>query len=112
MSHPESDASGYRFTDTASLPWRPSRVVEGVEVKELGTANGRTMELVRCPAGTAFPTHRHVGPEFIYLLEGEAIQNGQRLRLGWAAVAAAGTVDEHFHSETGCVFLIVYGEDP
>ena len=111
MPHAESDASGYRCTDTASLPWRPSTVVEGVEVKDLGTANGRVMELVRCRPGTAFPTHRHAGPEFIYLLEGEAMQNGQRLSPGWAAVAAAGTIDENFHSETGCVFLIIYGEE-
>ena len=68
------------------------------------------MELVRCRPGTAFPTHRHAGPEFIYLLEGEAIQNGQRLSPGWAAVAAAGTIDEDFYSETGCVFLIIYSE--
>ena len=33
MPHAESDASGYRFTDTAFLPWRPSTVVEGVEIK-------------------------------------------------------------------------------
>jgi hypothetical protein len=50
------------------------------------------------------------GPEFIYILEGEAIQNGQRLSLGWAGVAQAGTLDEQFRSETGCVFLIVYNE--
>jgi len=102
---------GTTLTDTASLPWRPSTVVNGVEVKDLGIANGRVMELVRCRPGTTFPTHRHVGPEFLYLLEGEAIQNAQRLRLGWAAVAAAGTIDADFHSETGCVFLIIYGEE-
>lgn len=111
MPHPESHASGYHCTDTASLPWRPSTVVDGVDVKDLGAANGRTMELIRCRPGTIFPTHHHVGPEFIYLLAGEAIQNGQRLRPGWAGVAAAGTIDEDFHSDTGCVFLIIYSEE-
>ena len=46
------------------------------------------------------------------LLEGEAVQNGQRLRPGWAGVAAAGMIDADFHSETGCVFLIIYGAEP
>jgi anti-sigma factor ChrR (cupin superfamily) len=98
----------YLFTDAASLPWRASAYVEGVEVKDLGMANGRAMQLVRCRPGVVFPTHRHTGPEFIYMLDGEAIQNGQRLGPGWAGVAASGTLDEHFRSETGCVFLIVY----
>jgi hypothetical protein len=44
------------------------------------------------------------------MLEGEAIQHGQRLGPGWAGVAESGTLDEQFRSETGCVFLIVYSE--
>jgi hypothetical protein len=111
MPHPESQALGFHCIDAMSLPWRPSTVVEGVDVKDLGAANGRVMELVRCRPGTTFPTHHHVGPEFLYLLEGEAIQNGQRLRPGWAGVAAAGTIDADFHSETGCVFLIIYSAE-
>jgi hypothetical protein len=107
MPQPEGEVLSFHFTDTASLPWRASTTVEGVEVKDLGTANGQAMELVRCRPGTVFPPHCHTGPEFIYLLEGEAIQHGQRLRPGWAGVAAAGTIDENFHSATGCVFLII-----
>ena len=111
MPQPEIEASGYHFTDTASLSWRPSTVVDGVDVKDLGTANGRAMELIRCRPGTTLPVHHHVGPEFIYVLEGEATQNGQRLRAGWAGVAATGTIDEDFHSDMGCVFLIIYSEE-
>ena len=77
-------------------------------VKDLGTADGRSMQLVKFSPGTSFPVHRHEGPEFIYLLEGVAFQEGQRLLPGWAAVAAAGTTDFHFHSPEGCVFLTVY----
>lgn len=68
------------------------------------------MQLVRFAPGTAFPLHTHTGPEFIYLLEGEAVQHGQRLQAGWAATASTGTVDRHFHSPTGCVFLTVYSD--
>jgi anti-sigma factor ChrR (cupin superfamily) len=100
----------YFFTDAAALPWRASAYAEGVEVKDLGKANGRAMQLVRCRPGVVFPAHRHAGPEFIYMMEGEAIQDGQRLGPGWAGVAESGTLDERFRSETGCVFLIVYSE--
>ena len=106
----EPIAPRYLFTEATYLPWRASASVEGVEVKDLGRANGRAMQLVRCRPGVSFPTHRHTGPEFIYILEGAVIQNGQRLGAGWAGVAESGTLDEQFRSETGCVFLIVYSE--
>jgi anti-sigma factor ChrR (cupin superfamily) len=102
---------GYSAVDGASVPWRASRSAHGVDVKDLGRANGRVMELVRFQAGATFPLHHHTGPEFIYLLEGEAIQNGHRLGPGWAGVASADTVDENFRSDSGCVFLIVYSQD-
>lgn len=102
--------SGYQFTDSNTVPWRKSTVAEGVEVKDLGKANGREMQMVRFAPGASFPVHVHGGPEFVYLLEGEAFQQGQKLLPGWAAVAAAGTSDEAFYSETGCMFLLVYSE--
>ena len=68
------------------------------------------MQLVRFAPGISFPLHRHPGPEFIYLLEGCAYQEGQELRPGWAAVAATGTLDSHFHSPDGCLFLTVYSD--
>lgn len=98
----------YLFTNAGSTPWRTSAVADGVEVKDLGTANGRSMQLVRFAPGTRFPAHIHEGPEFVYMIEGEAVQNGQHLGPGWAATAEAGTSDEDFHSPTGCTFLTVY----
>jgi quercetin dioxygenase-like cupin family protein len=100
--------SGYQFNDAESVPWRKSSFAEGIDVKDLGTADGRSMQLVRFAPGASFPLHRHEGPEFIYLLEGEAMQEGHRLSAGWAAVAAMGTTDSSFHSPAGCVFLTVY----
>ncbi|HLF11672.1 MAG TPA: cupin domain-containing protein [Gammaproteobacteria bacterium] len=102
--------NGYQFTDADTVAWRRSTFADDVEVKDLGSANGRAMQLVRYAPGASFPLHTHEGPEFIYLLEGEAYQQGQRLLPGWAAVAATGTIDDNFHSPTGCVFLTVYTE--
>ena len=96
--------------DGESTPWRASTFAPGVEVKDLGDANGRAMQLVRFPPGTVFPVHQHEGPEFVYILEGELLQNGKRLGRGWASVSAAGTVDDDVRSDTGCVLLLVYSE--
>jgi anti-sigma factor ChrR (cupin superfamily) len=98
------------FRDGESTRWRASIFAAGVEVKDLGAANGRAMQLVRFPPGTAFPAHKHEGPEFVYVLEGELIQNGRRLGRGWASVSAAGTVDDDVRTERGCTFLLVYSE--
>jgi anti-sigma factor ChrR (cupin superfamily) len=100
--------SGFSFADAAAIPWQPSAVAPGVQIKKLGKADGRGMLLVRFQSGANYPIHRHTGPEFIYMLEGEAIQNGQVLQPGWAGVAAAGTMDREFKSETGCIFLLIY----
>jgi anti-sigma factor ChrR (cupin superfamily) len=102
--------NGYSFLDSNAAPWRKSTFAPGIEVKDLGTSDGRSMQLVRFEPGASFPLHTHTGPEFIYLLEGQASQEGQRLSTGWAATAASGTVDASFHSETGCVFLTVYSD--
>jgi anti-sigma factor ChrR (cupin superfamily) len=102
--------NGYFFEDSSAIPWRESSFASGVEVKDLGTADGRSMQLVRFAPGASFPLHIHGGPEFIYLLEGAAVQEGQLLEAGWASVATTGTTDHEFHSPTGCVFLTVYSE--
>jgi ChrR Cupin-like domain len=102
--------NGFNFFDSNSIPWRKSTFAEGVHVKDLGTSDGRSMQLVRFEPGTAFPIHTHAGPEFIFLLEGEAIQEGHRLLPGWAAVARTDTIDTNYNSPSGCVFLTVYSD--
>lgn len=98
----------YRLSDTSALPWIASRLAPGVHVKNLGKCDGRAMQLVRFQPGAEIPSHVHPGPEFLYVLEGEAIQNGNRLGPGYASVSARGTVDDRFRSDTGCVLLLVY----
>ena len=105
MNAPDQD---FIFTCHDQLPWIPSRFAPGVEVKNLGKANGRAMQLVRFQPGASFPAHLHTDAEFLFMLEGEVFQNGQRLGTGWSSVAPAGTRDSTFVSPAGCSFLLVY----
>jgi hypothetical protein len=41
----------YQFYDANAIPWRKSSFAEGIEVKDLGTSDGRSMQLVRFAAG-------------------------------------------------------------
>lgn len=92
------------------MPWRRSQFADGVFVKDLGTSDGQSMQLVRFEAGVHFPWHRHAGPEFIYVLEGEVTQRGRKLGPGDAGIAPANTEEADFLSETGATFLLVYTE--
>jgi anti-sigma factor ChrR (cupin superfamily) len=96
------------FTCHTDLPWTPSKFAQGVEVKNLGKANGRAMQLVRFQPGASFPAHLHKDVEFLFMLEGEVIQNGRKLLAGWSTVAPAGTWDTEFVSSSGCAFLLIY----
>lgn len=111
MTNEQSSHPRFSYVDSADVSWTPSRFARGVDVKNLGKADGRGMQLVRFAPGAVFPDHFHTGPEFIYILEGEVIQNGQQLRRGYAGVVEKGTVDVHFISPTGCTFLLVYELD-
>jgi len=111
MSDPKPESEQQlAFTEAGTKPFRPSTLAANVCVKDLGSADGYAMQLVRFEAGAVFPPHSHRGPEFIYILEGELIQHGRRLGPGWASVARAGSVDDDVRSEQGCTFLTVYAE--
>lgn len=99
---------GFIFTCHADVPWTPSKFARGVEVKNLGKANGRAMQLVRFQPGASFPAHVHTDVEFLFMLEGDVFQNGHKLTAGWSTVASAGTEDSTFVSPSGCTFLLVF----
>jgi len=99
----------YTFSDANAVPWENVEEFPGMQIKNLGTANGQSMELFRFAPNTAFPRHVHKGPEFVYMLEGRARLSGQWLETGWSSTGETGTVDDDFLSgETGCVLLAVY----
>ena len=105
---PATQPSGYRrAVNIDEVAWQPSRMTAGVQVKDVALTDGLELQIVRVEPGAGFPRHAHDSPEFIYILEGELVQNGRRLGRGWASVSGAGTVDEDVHSDTGCTFLLV-----
>ena len=99
----------YTVVNSNSLTWQELAEYSGVDIKSLGTANGQTMELFRFAPNTSFPHHVHVGPEFVFLMEGRARLSGQWLEPGWSSIGEAGTVDSDFLSgDDGCQLLAVY----
>jgi anti-sigma factor ChrR (cupin superfamily) len=89
------------------VPWRASAVAPGILVRDIAVTDGWEMQMVRCEPGARFPVHTHEGPEFLFVLEGELIQDGRRLGPGWASIGAAGSVDADVRSDAGCLFILV-----
>ena len=101
----------YRFIDHRAVPWTQFPATEGIEVKTLPGAGNQKMELYRFAPNTVFPDHIHVGPEFVFMLEGSARVNNRWIESGWCSAAETGTHDLAFQSgNEGCVFLTVYTE--
>jgi anti-sigma factor ChrR (cupin superfamily) len=99
----------FNFADSEAIPWLKSEIAEGVEVKTLCSANNMIMELYRFAPNITYPDHVHEGPEFVYLLEGSARQDGKWLEAGCASSAETGTLDSRFLSgEKGCLTVAVY----
>src|SRR3979490_3206283 len=101
------ERGAFRSVNTEDIPWRPSTFAPDVSVKDVATTDGSEMQVVRCEPGARFPIHSHARPEFLFVLQGELVQAGQRLGPGWASVASAGSIDEDVHSDLGCVFVLV-----
>ena len=79
----------FRSVNVDDLPWRPSTMAAGIFVRDIAVTDGWEMQIVRLEPGARFPPHTHESPEFLFILEGELVQDGRRLGPGWASVASA-----------------------
>ena len=103
----ELKSASFYAVNSGDVPWRPSTMASGVFVKDIAITAGWEMQLVRFEPGARFPIHTHEHPEFLFILEGELVQAGNRLGPGWASVASPGSVDADVYSDTGCIFVLV-----
>jgi hypothetical protein len=96
----------FLFADSNSIPWRKSTFTEGVFVKDLGSSDGQAFQLVRFEPGIRFPWHQHRGPEFLYVIEGDAIAPSSRCtrndQLAGAAPHAGDCRLEWQHRASSC----------
>jgi quercetin dioxygenase-like cupin family protein len=81
----------------------------GIQVKQLyvDPAQDAVTMLVRMPAGTSYPRHRHAGAEQCYVLDGDLRVGDVTLRPGDYQCARAESIHEVQYTEGGCLLLIV-----
>ena len=84
--------------------------IDGISVKRLYSDPGKTTAtmLVRMAAGTAYPSHRHAGPEECLVLEGDLhVGDSIVLRAGDYQRAGSDSIHVKQWTEEGCLLFIV-----
>ena len=94
--------------EAASGGWQ-KLPVPGAEVKLLSMDESRGVAVVlgKLAPGARYPSHRHFGPEDVYMISGDLHIGEEVLRAGDFHHAAAGSVHEVNYSENGCTILVV-----
>jgi quercetin dioxygenase-like cupin family protein len=83
--------------------------IKGITMKVLSIDRERrsAVLLVRAEPGAVYPSHRHSGAEECYVISGEIVVQGQRLRAGDFHHADAGSAHDPLFSDTGAEVMLV-----
>lgn len=84
-------------------------IFPGITMRQLSVnANtGYTVALIRMAAGSILPRHRHLGPEEVFVLEGDGINGDLSFSAGDFSSAPAGSIHEATTTANGCLMLAV-----
>ena len=66
--------------------------------------------LVRMEPHTRYPSHQHADVEELYLLDGDLLVEGQRMRAGDYCRAEPGSIHGEVSTQAGALFLVRYSQ--
>jgi anti-sigma factor ChrR (cupin superfamily) len=101
------NSSGMFIARTEAMEWQAGDV-PGIWAKPLFADNRRrcVTSLVRMEPGTHYASHRHHGPEELFILSGDLIVEGQKIKSGDYCRAETGTIHSESYTESGCLFVL------
>jgi len=94
-----------RFDDVEWSPWGPSG---NARAKILANGDGYYVAVVEADAGYVGHAHEHTSTEFLFVVEGTLLTQGEQLAKGDAYVAAAGSTHEQFGAPDGATYLSIF----
>ncbi len=105
---PDDASSDLIIRDAMRLGWERTGI-DGIEVRRLFVDQRRNQmtALVRMAAGTAYPPHRHGGPEECLVLEGTLRVGSRLLHAGDYQRMAQDSEHEVQSTDDGCTLLII-----
>ena len=97
---------GLRFVRSNNLEWREGNV-PAIKRKILSVEDdsGYCTFMVRMAPGASLKSHRHVGTEDSYVLEGDLLVSGVVMHAGDYCRAEAGSEHIDLSTKNGCVFI-------
>jgi quercetin dioxygenase-like cupin family protein len=94
-----------RFDDIEWSPWGSGG---NARAKVLANGDGYYVALVQAEPGYVGDAHEHTSTEFLYVLEGALLTQGETLTTGDGYVAAAGSTHEQFGAPDGATYLSIF----
>jgi quercetin dioxygenase-like cupin family protein len=94
-----------RFDDVEWSPWGSGG---NARAKVLANGDGYFVALVEAEPGYRGEPHEHAHTEFLFMVEGSLLTQGQTMTKGDAYVAAAGSVHEQFEAPDGATYLSTF----
>ena len=99
---------GWDIRRDSDVDWLPWGTEGDAWSKVLGIADGYHVVVVKADPGYTAAPHEHDFPEFLYLLDGSAQNQGFRLVAGDGYAAAAGSSHTDFTTKGGATYLTVF----
>jgi len=90
---------------TDTMEWQPGEF-HGCWHKPIFVEDSCTTSLIRMEAGTRYPAHRHGGLEEVFMIHGDLVVEGQKVKPGDYCRAEKGSVHSESYTESGCVFVL------
>ena len=94
-----------RFDDVEWSPWGSSG---NARAKVLANGDGYFVALVEADPGYVGDPHEHAHTEFLFMVDGSLLTQGERMTKGDAYVAAGGSVHEQFEAPDGATYLSTF----
>ena len=99
--------SGVLISRSEAMPWQAGEV-PGIWAKRLfADADQQCVTaIVRMDPGVRYPSHRHAGPEELFLLSGDITVEGKQMKPGDYCHAEPGSIHGPSFTSSGCTFIM------
>lgn len=97
----QHQGDGKRMNAFNAGDWRV--IFPGVDIKRLWPKGPK---LMRCEPGSIIPAHDHDEDEYLFVVSGDFLLEGQRFRLGDQLFSPQGSRHDEGTTRTGCLLLL------
>jgi anti-sigma factor ChrR (cupin superfamily) len=102
------ETDGWNIGRFDEVEWSPWGSGGNARAKILADGDGYYVALVEADPGYVGDAHTHAAAEFLYVVAGSLRTQGQRMDVGDAYVAAAGSEHQQFDAPDGATYVSIF----